>query len=141
MQRPAAALVCPTSRRKSAWPKPCPARVVRLRRTCDRLAMRQGTANVVGHGIRFAEAVGVWCRVALLSFGGRAGQIAVMHRILVDEKRGVGEQRFLHALNFCMLAAVGKYHWLVAVFRYKVGVIPLLAGCALAGLGWCLFKG
>ena len=63
----------------------------------------------------------MWCRVALLSFGGPAGQIAVMHRILVDEKRWIGEQRFLHALNFCMLAAVGKYHWLVAVFRYKVG--------------------
>lgn len=51
----------------------------------------------------FADAVRVWTRVALLSFGGPAGQIAVMHRILVDEKRWVGEARFLHALNFCML--------------------------------------
>ena len=42
-------------------------------------------------------------RVALLSFGGPAGQIAVMHRILVEEKRWIGEERFLHALNFCML--------------------------------------
>ncbi|MDA1090354.1 MAG: chromate efflux transporter [Proteobacteria bacterium] len=42
-------------------------------------------------------------RVALLSFGGPAGQIAVMHRILVEEKRWLGEARFLHALNFCML--------------------------------------
>jgi len=42
-------------------------------------------------------------RVALLSFGGPAGQIAVMHRILVDEKKWIGEERFLHALNFCML--------------------------------------
>jgi chromate transporter len=55
------------------------------------------------HGIPFAEAVKVWLRVAALSFGGPAGQIAVMHRILVDEKRWVGEARFLHALNFCML--------------------------------------
>ena len=45
----------------------------------------------------------VWLRVAALSFGGPAGQIAVMHRILVDEKRWIGERRFLHALNFCML--------------------------------------
>lgn len=45
----------------------------------------------------------MWFRVALLSFGGPAGQIAVMHRIIVEEKRWVGEQRFLHALNFCML--------------------------------------
>lgn len=49
------------------------------------------------------EAIVVWARIALLSFGGPAGQIAVMHRILVEEKRWIGENRFLHALNFCML--------------------------------------
>ena len=51
----------------------------------------------------FAEAARVWARVAALSFGGPAGQIAVMHRILVEEKRWIGEARFLHALNYCML--------------------------------------
>jgi len=51
----------------------------------------------------FREALWVWCRVAMLSFGGPAGQIAVMHRILVEEKRWVSENRFLHALNYCML--------------------------------------
>lgn len=51
----------------------------------------------------YAEAFWVWCRVAMLSFGGPAGQIAVMHRILVDEKKWVSESRFLHALNYCML--------------------------------------
>ncbi|MFU0505777.1 chromate efflux transporter [Pseudaminobacter sp. NGMCC 1.201702] len=55
------------------------------------------------HGISFGEAVRVWVRVAALSFGGPAGQIAVMHRLLVEEKRWIGEQRFLHALNYCML--------------------------------------
>ena len=55
------------------------------------------------HGIPFAEAVRTWARVAALSFGGPAGQIAVMHRILVEEKRWIGEERFLHALNYCML--------------------------------------
>ena len=45
----------------------------------------------------------VWLRISLLSFGGPAGQIAVMHRILVDEKRWIGEHRFLHALNYCMV--------------------------------------
>ncbi|WP_139108354.1 chromate transporter, partial [Ensifer sp. LC14] len=55
------------------------------------------------HGIPFGEAVKVWARIAALSFGGPAGQIAVMHRILVDEKRWIGEHRFLHALNYCML--------------------------------------
>jgi chromate transporter len=56
-----------------------------------------------GHGISFGEAFRVWLRVALLSFGGPAGQIAVMHRILVDEKNWISESRFLHALNYCML--------------------------------------
>lgn len=51
----------------------------------------------------FAEAGRVWARVALLSFGGPAGQIAVMHRILVEERKWISEARFLHALNFCML--------------------------------------
>ena len=50
-----------------------------------------------------AEATRTWARIALLSFGGPAGQIAVMHRILVEEKRWIGDGRFLHALNFCML--------------------------------------
>ena len=55
------------------------------------------------HGITWAEAFRVWLRVAALSFGGPAGQIAVMHRILVEEKRWISESRFLHALNYCML--------------------------------------
>ena len=50
-----------------------------------------------------AEAVPVWGRIAALSFGGPAGQIAVMHRILVEERRWISEDRFLHALNFCTL--------------------------------------
>jgi len=62
-----------------------------------------GNANAFGHHITFGEAVRVWLRIAILSFGGPAGQIAVMHRILVDEKRWVSESRFLHALNYCMV--------------------------------------
>jgi chromate transporter len=58
---------------------------------------------MTGHGISFGEAVRVWVRVALYSFGGPAGQIAVMHKILVEEKRWISENRFLHALNYCML--------------------------------------
>jgi chromate transporter len=55
------------------------------------------------HGVSWGEAFRVWLRVAALSFGGPAGQIAVMHRILVEEKRWISETRFLHALNYCML--------------------------------------
>ena len=53
--------------------------------------------------VALGEAFWVWLRIAALSFGGPAGQIAVMHRILVEEKRWIGEHRFLHALNYCML--------------------------------------
>src|SRR6476659_9676214 len=51
----------------------------------------------------FNEALAVWASIGVLSFGGPAGQIALMHRVLVDERRWISEERFLHALNFCML--------------------------------------
>src|SRR5687767_3000744 len=53
--------------------------------------------------VPFGEAMKTWARVAALSFGGPAGQIAVMHRILVEEKKWISDARFLHALNYCML--------------------------------------
>jgi chromate transporter len=53
--------------------------------------------------VSLQQAARVWVRVALLSFGGPAGQIAVMHRILVEEKTWISEERFLYALNYCML--------------------------------------
>ena len=68
------------------------------------LAIARGAADPTPrHGVSLREAFRVWLRVALLSFGGPAGQIAVMHRILVEEKRWISEARFLHALNYCML--------------------------------------
>lgn len=51
----------------------------------------------------YGEALKVWFKIGCLSFGGPAGQIALMHRIVVDEKKWLPEDRFLHALNFCML--------------------------------------
>ena len=51
----------------------------------------------------FAEALRVWFKIGCLSFGGPTGQIAMMHRVLVDEKKWIDEPRFLHGLNFCML--------------------------------------
>ena len=51
----------------------------------------------------FTEATKVWAKIGLLSFGGPAGQIALMHKELVEDRRWIGEQRFLHALNYCML--------------------------------------
>jgi len=49
------------------------------------------------------EATRIWARIGCLSFGGPAGQIALMHKELVEDRRWIGEQRFLHALNYCML--------------------------------------
>lgn len=51
----------------------------------------------------FREALRVWVKIGLLSFGGPTGQIALMHTELVERRRWVSEPRFLHALNFCML--------------------------------------
>jgi chromate transporter len=61
------------------------------------------TAESRGPDVPFREAVRAFARVGLQSFGGPAAQIAVLHRVVVEEKRWIGEQRFLHALNFCML--------------------------------------
>jgi len=54
-------------------------------------------------GVSFREAFLVWLKIGFLSFGGPASQIALMHRILVEEKKWLSEPQFLHALNFCML--------------------------------------
>jgi chromate transporter len=59
--------------------------------------------SIPRHDVSLNEAFRVWTKVALLSFGGPAGQIAVMHRLLVEEKKWISESRFLHALNYCML--------------------------------------
>ncbi len=53
--------------------------------------------------VSFGAALRVWARIGLLGFGGPAGQIALMHRMLVEERRWISERRFLHALNYCML--------------------------------------
>ena len=62
------------------------------------------------HGVTLSVAFRVWLRVALLSFGGPAGQIAVMHKILVDQKKWVSENRFLHALNYCSFCRGRKHN-------------------------------
>lgn len=86
-----------------------------------------GTDDIVP----FSEAVKVWARVAALSFGGPAGQIAVMHRIIVDEKRWVGEHRFLHALNYCMLLPGPEAHQLAIYIGW---LLNKTKGGMIAGL-------
>jgi chromate transporter len=62
-----------------------------------------GAERATGSAVPFGEALRVWLKIGCLGFGGPAGQIALMHRVLVDEKKWVDEARYLHALNFCML--------------------------------------
>ncbi|MEZ2224328.1 chromate efflux transporter [Rhizobium sp. RCC_161_2] len=84
-----------------------------------------------GDIVPLSEAVKVWARVAALSFGGPAGQIAVMHRIVVDEKRWVGEHRFLHALNYCMLLPGPEAHQLAIYIGW---LLNKTKGGMIAGL-------
>src|SRR5512146_251134 len=57
----------------------------------------------VEDNVTLAEATRVWAKIGWLGFGGPAGQIALMHRELVDKRRWISDERFLHALNYCML--------------------------------------
>ncbi|WP_112312944.1 chromate efflux transporter [Pseudogemmobacter bohemicus] len=92
------------------------------------------------------EAARVWARIAALSFGGPAGQIAVMHRVLVEEKKWLGDGRFLHALNFCMLLPGPEAQqlatyigWLMHGVRGALiagGLFILPGMLAIMGLSW-----
>jgi chromate transporter len=96
--------------------------------------------------VSFREAFWTWARIAGLSFGGPAGQIAVMHRILVEEKRWIDETRFLHALNYCMLLPGPEAHelaiyigWLLHRVKGGIvaGVLFVLPGLfVLSALSW-----
>ena len=92
------------------------------------------------------EATRVWAKIAALSFGGPAGQIAVMHRILVEEKRWLGDGRFLHALNFCMLLPGPEAQQLATYIGWLMhgvkgalvaGLLFIVPGIvAIMGLSW-----
>ena len=53
--------------------------------------------------VSFAEAAKVWAKIGLLSFGGPAGQIALMHKELVERRKWIDDERFFHALSYCTL--------------------------------------
>ena len=63
----------------------------------------EGDARPTRRSVSFAEAFRFWVKLGFISFGGPAGQIAIMHRELVERRRWISEERFLHALNYCML--------------------------------------
>ena len=66
-------------------------------------ARAEERSGVEARVVPFAEAFRFWVKLGFISFGGPAGQIAIMHRELVERRRWIGEERFLHALNYCML--------------------------------------
>ena len=91
------------------------------------LSANKTAAPEYAHGISFGDALIVWMRVAILSFGGPAGQIAVMHRILVEEKNWISEARFLHALNYCMLLPGPEAQQLATFSRHAISTASAIS--------------
>src|SRR5690349_22219051 len=75
----------------------CSAAVVARRRS------RHESDDAMARIVTFGEALRFWLKLGFISFGGPAGQIAIMHTELVERRRWISENRFLHALNYCML--------------------------------------
>src|SRR5476651_545500 len=94
----------------------------------------------------FAEAFRFWLKLGFISFGGPAGQIAIMQTELVERKRWISESRFLHALNFCMLLPGPEATQLATYCGWRLhgirggiaaGVLFVLPGAVvLWGLSW-----
>src|SRR5262245_42635317 len=89
----------------------------------------------------FSEAFKTWFKIGCLSFGGPAGQIAMMHRVLVDEKKWIDEARFLHALNFCVLSPGPEAQKLATYIGWLLhGVRGGLAAGILSGLPGAMWR-
>lgn len=104
------------------------------------------THPVAPHHVSFQEALRFWFKLGFISFGGPAGQIAIMHQELVENRRWISERRFLHALNFCMVLPGPEAQqlaiyigWLLhrtpgAIVAGTLFVLPSL--CLLIFLSW-----
>jgi len=75
----------------------------RVERQVEEARRSVAEAPLSRRSVSFAEAFRFWVKLGFISFGGPAGQIAIMHRELVERRRWLSEERFLHALNYCML--------------------------------------
>lgn len=99
----------------------------------------------------FREAVAFWAKLGLISFGGPAGQIAIMHRELVETKRWIGEGHFLHAVNLCMLLPGPEAQQLATYLGWRLhgakggvvagGLFILPSALLLLGLSWLYIAG
>jgi chromate transporter len=96
--------------------------------------------------VSFGEALRFWLKLGFISFGGPAGQIAIMHTELVERRRWISEQRYLHALNYCMLLPGPEAQQLATYIGWLMhrgwgglaagGLFVLPALFLLIGLGW-----
>lgn len=104
------------------------------------------SSNAPPGAVSFAEALAFWLKLGFVSFGGPAGQIAIMHQELVTRRRWISERRFLHALNYCMLLPGPEAQqlatyigWLMHGVRGGLaagGLFVLPSLCILIGLSW-----
>jgi chromate transporter len=100
--------------------------------------------------IPFADAAKFWLKLGFISFGGPAGQIAIMHRELVEKKKWISDGRFLHALNYCMLLPGPEAQQLATYIGWLMhrtwgglvsgGLFVLPSLFMLIGLGWVYVK-
>src|SRR5215216_2753731 len=106
--------------------------------------------EVEARSIPFAAAFRFWLKLGFISFGGPAGQIALMHRELVEKRRWISESRFLHALNYCMMLPGPEAQqlavyigWLLHRTRGGIvaGLLFVLPGALLLGLLSGLYVG
>lgn len=95
------------------------------------IATTEPSAATLPQAPTLAEATRVWAKIGILGFGGPAGQIALMHKELVEERRWIGEQRFLHALNYCMLLPGPEAQQLAVYIGW---LLHRTAGGLIAGL-------
>ena len=98
---------------------------------CAPSAAVDGEADRAAGRPAFGEALRVWARIGCLSFGGPAGQIALMHREIVEQRAWLGERAYLNALNFCMLLPGPEAMQLATYVGWRLHGIP---GGLAAGL-------
>lgn len=119
---------------------------------CTQWVFKDNTKTALTHPsihlkpVKLSEALLVWLRIGLLSFGGPAGQIALMHKVIVEEKQWLDEARFLHALNYCMLLPGPEAQQLATYIGWLIngvkggliaGILFILPGAiAILGLSW-----